>query len=195
MAILAPVEARLAFLAADGANQIFVTGLVVFLIEIVELGMVAHIIAYTEIIVVTAGTIALHDFLFLARSSTKFQMVFKIGLRLDMVIVFVIALPDAFTRILIHHHAFPGAVVLRTVTVIKIKSPDKQAEEPAFETSGFVYRAIHESCSDRKRYSSIYICPDLNNIMFPVTVECAQDLSFSEQQMEIIRSTLSIIPH
>lgn len=71
----------------------------------------------------------------------------------------------------------------------------KQAEEPAFEASGFVYRATHESCSDRKRYSSIYICPDLNNIMFPVTVECALDLSFSEQQMEIIRSTLSIIPH
>ncbi len=41
----------------------------------------------------------------------------------------------------------------------------------------------------------IYSCPDLYNIMFPVTVDDNANVTFSKQQMELIRSTLSIIPH
>ncbi|SHK38893.1 hypothetical protein [Fibrobacter sp. UWB12] len=43
--------------------------------------------------------------------------------------------------------------------------------------------------------SSIYSCPDLDNIMFPVTVDELDDASFTKQQMEIIRSSLMIFPH
>jgi hypothetical protein len=38
-------------------------------------------------------------------------------------------------------------------------------------------------------------CPDLYNIMFPVTVDDNKDVSFSKQQLELVRSTLMIIPH
>ena len=43
--------------------------------------------------------------------------------------------------------------------------------------------------------SAIYSCPDLENIMFPVTVEDDLDVSFTKQQMELVRSSLTIIPH
>ena len=43
--------------------------------------------------------------------------------------------------------------------------------------------------------SQIYTCPDLDNIMFPVTVDELEDASFTKQQMEIIRSSLMIFPH
>jgi len=43
--------------------------------------------------------------------------------------------------------------------------------------------------------SGIHACPDQNNIMFPVTLDDAGTVSFSKQQMEIIRSSLMIFPH
>ncbi len=43
--------------------------------------------------------------------------------------------------------------------------------------------------------SSIYTCPDIENIMFPVTVDDNYDIYFTNQQMELIRSTLMILPH
>jgi hypothetical protein len=43
--------------------------------------------------------------------------------------------------------------------------------------------------------SKIYECPDLENIMFPVTVDDDTDVSFTKQQMEQVRSSLMIIPH
>ncbi|MBR6453418.1 MAG: hypothetical protein IKS97_02375 [Fibrobacter sp.] len=43
--------------------------------------------------------------------------------------------------------------------------------------------------------SKIYECPDLENIMFPVTVDDDMDVSFTKQQMEQVRSSLMIIPH
>ena len=46
-----------------------------------------------------------------------------------------------------------------------------------------------------KDNSPIYQCADRYNIMFPVTLKGDFDVGFSDQQMEIIRSTLSIIQH
>lgn len=43
--------------------------------------------------------------------------------------------------------------------------------------------------------SPIYECKDIDNIMFPVTVEEYLDASFTKQQMELIRSSLVIFPH
>lgn len=43
--------------------------------------------------------------------------------------------------------------------------------------------------------SGIHSCPDLDNIMFPVTLDDVGEVSFSKQQMEIIRSSLMIFPH
>ncbi|MBQ7081621.1 MAG: hypothetical protein IJM92_18575 [Fibrobacter sp.] len=43
--------------------------------------------------------------------------------------------------------------------------------------------------------SGIHSCPDLDNIMFPVTVDDVDNVSFTKQQMEIIRSSLMIFPH
>lgn len=43
--------------------------------------------------------------------------------------------------------------------------------------------------------SVIYSCPDLENIMFPLTVEEDIEVSFTKQQMELVRSSLMIIPH
>ena len=43
--------------------------------------------------------------------------------------------------------------------------------------------------------SSIYSCPDLDNVMFPVTVDEVENATFTKQQMEIIRSSLMIFPH
>ena len=43
--------------------------------------------------------------------------------------------------------------------------------------------------------SKLYECPDLENIMFPVTVNEDINVSFSKQQMELVRSSLMIIPH
>ena len=43
--------------------------------------------------------------------------------------------------------------------------------------------------------SSILSCPDLDNIMFPVTVDDGLNATFSKQQMEIVRSSLTILPH
>jgi hypothetical protein len=43
--------------------------------------------------------------------------------------------------------------------------------------------------------SPIYECKDIDNIMFPVTVEEYLDASFTKQQMELVRSSLVIFPH
>ena len=43
--------------------------------------------------------------------------------------------------------------------------------------------------------SPIYQCKDIDNIMFPVTVDEYEDGSFTRQQMELIRSSLMIFPH
>ncbi len=43
--------------------------------------------------------------------------------------------------------------------------------------------------------SAIYSCPDLENVMFPLTVEEDIEVSFTKQQMELVRSSLMIIPH
>ena len=41
----------------------------------------------------------------------------------------------------------------------------------------------------------IYECKDLDNIMFPINTNEHHEVSFTKQQMDLIRSTLSIIPH
>lgn len=69
----------------------------------------------------------------------------------------------------------------------------KQAESDEAEEKCFKgYRREHGAFFAK---SNIYSCPDLNNIMFPVTVDEIMDASFTKQQMEIIRSSLMIFPH
>ena len=60
--------------------------------------------------------------------------------------------------------------------------------------SDFVSSGCRENCAI-SRNDPIYACPDLDNIMFPVTVDCNEGASFTNQQMEIIRSSLMIFPH
>ena len=43
--------------------------------------------------------------------------------------------------------------------------------------------------------SPLYQCKDIDNIMFPVTVDEYEDGSFTKQQMELVRSSLVIFPH
>lgn len=59
-----------------------------------------------------------------------------------------------------------------------------------------VYRDTEDNMvSEDSTNFDIRACPDLNNIMFPVTVSDYGDASFSKQQMELIRSSLMIFPH
>ena len=51
------------------------------------------------------------------------------------------------------------------------------------------------SFGDYAREPDIHSCPDKDNIMFPVTLDDVGEVSFSKQQMEIIRSSLMIFPH
>lgn len=67
----------------------------------------------------------------------------------------------------------------------------KQAAEDAFDSRG---ASAREGVASRVK-ASIYTCPDLDNIMFPVTVDGYENATFTAQQMELIRSTLMIIPH
>lgn len=60
--------------------------------------------------------------------------------------------------------------------------------------SDFVSSGCRENCAI-SRNDPIYACPDLDNIMFPVTVDCNEGASFTNQQMEIIRSSLMIFSH
>lgn len=41
----------------------------------------------------------------------------------------------------------------------------------------------------------VYSCPDVDNIMFPVTVDDNDYATFTNQQMELVRSSLMIYPH
>ena len=52
-----------------------------------------------------------------------------------------------------------------------------------------------ESVGDTNPELDLHLCPDKDNIMFPVTLEKPLDVYFSKQQMEIIRSSLMIFPH
>ena len=67
----------------------------------------------------------------------------------------------------------------------------KQAAEDAIDSRG---ASAREGVASRVK-ASIYTCPDLDNIMFPVTVDGYENATFTAQQMELIRSTLMIIPH
>ena len=61
-----------------------------------------------------------------------------------------------------------------------------------------IYRVRYGCAKESMGYlakSAIYSCPDITNIMFPVTVDDKEDVSFSKQQMELIRSSLMIFPH
>ena len=51
------------------------------------------------------------------------------------------------------------------------------------------------SFGDYASEPDIHSCPDKDNIMFPVTLDDVGEVSFSKQQMEIIRSSLMIFPH
>lgn len=66
----------------------------------------------------------------------------------------------------------------------------KQASEPK-DVGDIVY----DTHANYHAKTPIYACPDLQNIMFPVTVSEELDVSFSAQQMELFRSTLMIYPH
>jgi hypothetical protein len=67
----------------------------------------------------------------------------------------------------------------------------KQAEEHEFVRGDIYYM----NRPNHLAKSSLYSCPDLDNIMFPVTVDDGQEVSFTKQQMELIRSSLMIFPH
>lgn len=63
-----------------------------------------------------------------------------------------------------------------------------------YKTAG-VGDAVYRSSIGCLAKSGIETCPDVNNIMFPITVSDTIDVIFTEQQMEIIRSSLMIFPH
>jgi hypothetical protein len=67
----------------------------------------------------------------------------------------------------------------------------KQAEEHEFVRGDIYYM----NRPNHLAKSSLYSCPDLDNIMFPVTVDDGQEVSFTKQQMELIRSSLMIFTH
>ena len=52
-----------------------------------------------------------------------------------------------------------------------------------------------EGADDYALELDLHSCPDKYNIMFPVTLDKVGVISFSKQQMEIIRSSLMIFPH
>ena len=52
-----------------------------------------------------------------------------------------------------------------------------------------------EGADDYALELDLHLCPDKYNIMFPVTLDKVGVISFSKQQMEIIRSSLMIFPH
>ena len=52
-----------------------------------------------------------------------------------------------------------------------------------------------EGADDYALELDLHSCPDKYNIMFPVTLDKVGVTSFSEQQMEIVRSSLMIFPH
>lgn len=67
----------------------------------------------------------------------------------------------------------------------------KQAEEHEVVRGDIYYlkRPNHLAKSD------LTSCPDLDNVMFPVTVDEDLDVSFTKQQMNLVRSSLMIFPH
>lgn len=67
----------------------------------------------------------------------------------------------------------------------------RQAEEPETARSDIFFLNSPKYLAK----SAIYSCPDLENVMFPVTVDEDIDVSFTKQQMELVRSSLMIIPH
>ena len=60
--------------------------------------------------------------------------------------------------------------------------------------AGIYVKESRESLA-KSNPASIEACADLDNIMFPVTVDDYENATFTEQQMEIIRSSLMIFPH
>ena len=54
---------------------------------------------------------------------------------------------------------------------------------------------VYQERASFANQAGVYSCPDLNNIMFPVTVDGYYDILFTEQQMNIIRLSLMIMPH
>ena len=69
----------------------------------------------------------------------------------------------------------------------------KQAVEPDDEGNRAGTSARERASFLRK--SNIYSCKDLDNIMFPVTVDGHENASFTKQQMDIVRSSLMLFPH
>ncbi len=56
-------------------------------------------------------------------------------------------------------------------------------------------KSAHDYGYGKPYEKTIYACEDLDNIMFPVTVDDSEKAIFTEQQMDIVRSSLMIIPH
>lgn len=67
----------------------------------------------------------------------------------------------------------------------------KQADDFDFIKSDIVYQGR----ADYLAKSGIFACKDKSNIMFPVTLEEEENVSFSKQQMELVRASLSLFPH
>ena len=62
----------------------------------------------------------------------------------------------------------------------------------SFEIGGDI---VYRGSENGSVIAPIYSCPDLENIMFPVTVDGDHDFFFSKQQMALIVSSLMIFPH
>ena len=69
----------------------------------------------------------------------------------------------------------------------------KQADIDLY--SNLIPNAVYMENASYVTQSPIYKCPDLDNIMFPVTVDEKRETSFTKQQMELVRSSLVIFPH
>ena len=69
----------------------------------------------------------------------------------------------------------------------------KQADIDLY--SNLIPNAVYMENASYVTQSPIYKCPDLDNIMFPVTVDEKRETSFTKQQMELVRSSLEINPH
>ena len=69
----------------------------------------------------------------------------------------------------------------------------KQAGEPCnIKYGAGIYAEEHAAFLAK---GDIFLCPDVDNVMFPVTVDDKDYATFTKQQMELVRSSLMIFPH
>ena len=69
----------------------------------------------------------------------------------------------------------------------------KQGDEE--DCTNVIPNAVFATNASYAPKSPLYQCKDIDNIMFPVTVDEYEDGSFTKQQMELVRSSLVIFPH